>query len=111
MTVGSFGAAILRTLSCLEVIANREATLKIRQHSEARGPDGRCKHCGALPGPNDGEGFGDQQCVEREDRDNEGLKPEPKRRQMAADDFDTISDSMKKIEETRMEAVNKEESQ
>ena len=78
---------------------------KIRKHSETRGPDGRCTFCGALPGPNDGEGFGDQQCVERDS----DLKPEPRRREMAADDFDTISESMKKIEETRMEAVNKEE--
>jgi hypothetical protein len=81
---------------------------KVREHSEARGPGGRCLYCGAVPGPNNGNDFGERQCVERDDHDHEKPKPEPKLREMAADDADTISDRIKEIEAERIEAVNKE---
>ncbi len=82
--------------------------MKIREHSQARGPGNRCLYCGAVPGQGDGNDFGERQCVERDDHGGK-LKPEPALRERAADDADTISDRIKEIEAERMEAVNKED--
>ena len=67
--------------------------------------------CGAIPGgERDDGGFGDRQCIERDDHQTaSGAMPEPKLREAACEDAQIIGDRMREIEAERLEAVNKPE--
>lgn len=62
--------------------------MKIREHTAL--PNGRCQWCGAAPVNGIGSGYGEKTCLEREDHIGR-LMPEPRRRQFAHLDAETIN--------------------